>query len=238
MDEINIGKKKPGYYAVIPANVRYDKDLTPLTRLFYGEITCLCNKYGYCTAGNEYFMELYDISESSVKRAIRQLKNKNYITVENESRSRKIYISFTASGSKMNPSKVKNDPQMGVKNEPHNNTSNNNKFNNIYSGSESPESAQVFLQLPLQNGTFFDITDEVIKHYGDIYPGVNIKQEFKKMLDWLNSNPNRRKKKIKSFITNWLNKADVKPYASEYVFTAAENDEEFLKRLEDCNGYY
>ena len=49
---------QPSYYAVIPANVRYDKTLPPLARLMYAEITALSNQYGYCFATNKYFAEL------------------------------------------------------------------------------------------------------------------------------------------------------------------------------------
>ena len=35
--------EKPSYYAIIPANVRYDKRLTDKAKLLYGEITCLTN---------------------------------------------------------------------------------------------------------------------------------------------------------------------------------------------------
>lgn len=75
-------KDAPGYFAIIPANVRYDKELSPNAKLLYGEITALCNQNGYCWAGNEYFANLYDVSKISISRLISQLKEKGYIFVE------------------------------------------------------------------------------------------------------------------------------------------------------------
>ena len=70
------------YYAIIPANVRYDDDLTPNSKLLYGEITALCNEKGYCWASNEYFSKLYGVSKTSISNWISQLRNKGYITCE------------------------------------------------------------------------------------------------------------------------------------------------------------
>jgi hypothetical protein len=74
--------EKKSYYAIIPANVRYDADLTPNAKLLYGEITALCNEKGYCWAKNEYFAELYSTSEKSITRWIKNLADKGYIETE------------------------------------------------------------------------------------------------------------------------------------------------------------
>lgn len=70
------------YYAVIPAEVRYDRELKPNAKLLYGEITSLCNSTGYCWATNEYFAELFDLSVPTITRLISQLAERGYIRTE------------------------------------------------------------------------------------------------------------------------------------------------------------
>lgn len=70
------------YYAIIPANVRYDKDLTPNAKLLYGEITALCNEHGYCWASNNYFSELYGVSKATISALINSLVKLNYLRSE------------------------------------------------------------------------------------------------------------------------------------------------------------
>lgn len=74
-------KEKPNFYAIIPASVRYDKDLTANAKLLYGEITALCNAEGYCWASNNYFAELYGMSLRHISRLISQLHKKGYVKV-------------------------------------------------------------------------------------------------------------------------------------------------------------
>lgn len=74
--------ENPNYYSVIPAKVRYDKELKANEKLLYGEISALSNKNGYCNAGNTYFAELYDVHKKTISDWVTHLKNKGYIEVE------------------------------------------------------------------------------------------------------------------------------------------------------------
>lgn len=71
-----------GFYAIIPASIRYDNELPPTAKLLYSEITALCNEKGYCWAKNEYFAELYMVSERTISRWINKLIQKGYVNVE------------------------------------------------------------------------------------------------------------------------------------------------------------
>ena len=75
---------KPSYYAILTADVRYDKTLKPLARLLFAEITALCNKEGYCWASNRYFADLYEVDKTTVSGWIGQLKTRGYLTVQLE----------------------------------------------------------------------------------------------------------------------------------------------------------
>ena len=104
------------YYAIIPANIRYDKDLPPNAKLLYGEITALSNEKGYCWATNSYFANLYNVNNITVSRWINQLVKKGYvtsvITYKNETKeidSRKLYIGHTPIIKNDNTPIIKND---------------------------------------------------------------------------------------------------------------------------------
>lgn len=71
-----------GYYAVIPANVRYDKNIPANAKLLYGEITALANDKGYCWASNSYFAELYEVSKETISRWISKLEKSGYVKVQ------------------------------------------------------------------------------------------------------------------------------------------------------------
>lgn len=73
---------RPGYYAVIPADVRYDDRIPANAKLLYGEISALTDMNGFCFAGNEYFARLYGLSERTITGLIKALKDNGHIHVD------------------------------------------------------------------------------------------------------------------------------------------------------------
>ena len=73
---------KVNYYAIIPATIRYSKELKPAEKLLYGEITALTNIKGYCYASNRYFANLYNVTLHTVSQWISHLEKLQYITLE------------------------------------------------------------------------------------------------------------------------------------------------------------
>ena len=82
---------EPGYFAVIPADVRY-ANMVANAKLLYGEITALCSKHGYCWASNKYFADLYSVNDSTVERWIAALVGHGFIITEGGTRRRKILL--------------------------------------------------------------------------------------------------------------------------------------------------
>ncbi len=88
-------KNEPGYFAIIPASVRYDKNISPNAKLLYGEITALAKRDGYCWARNSYFAGLYGVTAQAISIWIGQLKRRRYISVSIDKKhgnTRKIFV--------------------------------------------------------------------------------------------------------------------------------------------------
>lgn len=125
----------PNYYAVIPAEVRYDKSLINGQKLLYGELTALSNKNGYCNAGNEYLANLYNVSKRTISSWISGLEKRGYIRTElikeNDTKKveeRRVYITKTSGKKFPYPMEENFQPPM-EKNFQENNT---RYINNIY----------------------------------------------------------------------------------------------------------
>lgn len=131
--------ERPGYYGILPASIRYDKNLKPMEKIMYSELTALSNKNGYCNATNSYFAELYEVSKNTVSLWISDLEKAGYIKTKlmyeagtKNIKERRIYISdpITKNNDTYHEKEVdpitKNNDTPITKNREDNNTSINN----------------------------------------------------------------------------------------------------------------
>lgn len=61
-------------------------------------------------------------------------------------------------------------------------------------------------ELPTNTGEGYAFYQSDVDSYKSLYPAVNVEQEMRKMIGWLDANPTRRKTKtgMKRFVNNWL----------------------------------
>lgn len=87
--------------------------------------------------------------------------------------------------------------------------------NNITSGEptevgtpQQQEKPPIFT-LPCIGGGEFPLTQEDVDKWAELYPAVDVPQEIRAMIGWLDANPSRRKtvSGAKRFANNWLSKA-------------------------------
>lgn len=72
-------KVRPSYYAVIPSDVRYDDEIPANAKILYGEISALIGAEGFCFASNQYFAELYGMTNETIARLLTKLENRGHI---------------------------------------------------------------------------------------------------------------------------------------------------------------
>lgn len=159
-------ENKVSYYAIIPANVRYDNELTEKAKLLYGEITCLSNKEGYCFATNNYFAKLYNCTTRAIQNAISKLQERGYINVVIEDNyQRKIFISSSMGYEKNFIGGYEKNFVRGYEKNFTNNIINNNKIDSLFNYIINKEKKipKEFENLEMQ------ILD-VLKNYEMLYP--------------------------------------------------------------------
>lgn len=129
----------PSYYAILTAEVRYDKRLTPNAKLLYAEIIALANQKGFCWSSNSYFAELYGVSTTSISKWVSQLIEFKYLkreivykkgTKEVSNRYLTLVTHPPQEKLKTPPRKVNHPPQEKLKDNTTLNTTYNNKGEN------------------------------------------------------------------------------------------------------------
>ena len=64
-------------------------------------------------------------------------------------------------------------------------------------------------RMPLKDGTLFELKDNDLIMFKQVYTAIDVEFELKKMIAWLVSNPSNRKTKrgVMRFINGWLSRA-------------------------------
>ena len=79
-------------YVEVPVVVLLDEDLSTTTKLLMGLITTLSMQEGFCFASNRYLSNLMKVSRRTITSCIASLRKKNFIRVESEPNTRRIYL--------------------------------------------------------------------------------------------------------------------------------------------------
>lgn len=151
MDDRETRNSNPSYYAIIPADIRYNVSISANAKLLYGEITALCNKEGYCWASNQYFAKLYNVHKDTVSKWVSELVQQEYIyftVLENNYRQ----IFLTEHRQKDLPYRQKRlggtakTPRGDRQKRLYNNTVNNTKNNTVARKSDDPMLLDEFIE--------------------------------------------------------------------------------------------
>lgn len=75
-------EENPNYWGILPADVRYSKNLRPSEKVLFTELSALTNDKGYCWASNGYFAKLYGVGKQTVSLWFSHLQKEGFIRIE------------------------------------------------------------------------------------------------------------------------------------------------------------
>lgn len=182
-------------------NILFEGKILTIPRgSFHTSILKLADRYGWNRKKATKFL---DLLENQKMVTTERTTHGTTITIVNYG---KFQIMGTTIGTTERTAKGTTEEQPRDTN---NNVNNDNNVNNIIS-SELDESTPNLsgLLLMLNDKSYYDVPLDKIAMWKDTYPAVDVEQELKKMVAWLDSNPTRRKTRrgIEKFINNWLSR--------------------------------
>lgn len=167
---------------------------------------------GGLVVGLNSLSESIGISVQSVRTALNHLKSTGEITIKSTNKFSIItianwekYQGFSEEVTSKPTGEITNNQQTTNKQ-----LTTEEEYNNIRIKEDNNiiASPDIFIRLMLNDKSEYEVTEEEVKQYQELYPSVDVKQQFRSMKGWCDSNPTKRKTRtgIKRFINSWLNR--------------------------------
>jgi hypothetical protein len=161
--------KQRSFYAIIPSDLRSNKNLTADEMLLYADITSLTNERGYCWASNSHFAELHNKSTRTISRWVSNLEKEGYIITFNE-----LMIDKTMQRRiKINGSKFEGTPTTDLSTPPTSEMSYPHDTDVV-----PPHDKNVYHNNTVYNNTINNTKKPFIKKVKKIFEGVKPENEF------------------------------------------------------------
>lgn len=139
------GTDKPGYWGVMPAEVRY-AEIPAAAKVLYSEISALTQMDGLCVKDNAYFCNLYQISERTLQGHLQKLEKAGFISIldgDGGQGRRRIYAGINPLSK--NPAKicgVVDEPRKNLRGNPAKNCGDNKVIDQDISPDKPPKAPQ------------------------------------------------------------------------------------------------
>lgn len=240
--------EKKGGFGVVYQDVTRDNKITMAAKGLYAYLSAFCGKSDECYPSVEMITRELGISKDTFYRHINALvaagvvekkqevidgrfgrmfyKLTHEVKVIDLPDTEKSSFSDTEKSSYPFPKNTESISSESNNTESKKNNINNNSINNnnsIISPEPKKEIKLSDILLPLNDGSFYNVPEDKIEIRKQAYPAVDIMQELRKMISWLESNPSRKKTKqgIARFINTWLSKEQDKGGSYRQQDTAA-----------------
>lgn len=167
-------------------------------------ISSLTAEKGYCYASNKYFAELFETTEETISRKIKNLEDKNYITIDYEKRGCQVLVR------KIRLTKISTDDYQKYQstideNIKENNISiNNTSINNIYGEFKNVKLSEVEYKKLKEKNLLTYI--ETLSCYLKNHPRKKYASHYATILTWSRNNVKDNKPIKKDIIPDWFNK--------------------------------
>lgn len=210
--------KKKGGYGLVYQDVTRNKNIAASAKGLYAYLSSFCGVTDECYPSVDTITKEMGMGKDTFYRHINALVaagvvEKSQTTGEGGKFGRTVYKlthEVVISDFPITQNKDTDKPETVAKETNNNNINinsiNNNNNNIICSESDKSAPNPSGILLPLNDKTFYDVSLDKIELWKEAYPAVDVKNELKRMIAWLDSNPTKKKTRrgVERFINNWL----------------------------------